>query len=60
MFLRMRKWLGPLPDTCRGINIEQLREDVQSVHAALIELGPDGIENFDLDLLQPVEYKEIY
>jgi hypothetical protein len=60
MFLRMRKWLGPLPDTCRGINIEQLRQDVQAVHEALIELGPEGIENFDLDLLRPVEYKEIY
>jgi len=60
MFLRVRKWLGPLPGTCRGINIEQLKKDVQVVHAALIELGPEGIENFDLELLQPVEYKEIY
>jgi len=60
MFLRMRKWIGPLPDTCRGINIEQLRKDVQVVHESLIELGPEGIDNFDLDLLQPVEYKQIY
>jgi len=60
MFLRMRKWLGPLPDICRGINIEWLRKDVQSVQEALIELGPEGIEIFDLDLLRPVEYKEIY
>lgn len=60
MFLRMRKWLYPLPATCRGINIERLRDDVQNVHTTLVELGPDGISRFDLDLLKPVEYKLIY
>jgi len=60
MFLRMRKWFTPLPDTCRGINIQQLRLDVDAVHSALNELGPEGIEEFDLGLLKPVEYKEIY
>ena len=60
MFLRMRKWFTPLPDTCRGINIQQLQLDVDAAHSALTELGPDGIEEFDLGLLKPVEYKEIY
>jgi predicted metal-dependent hydrolase len=60
MFLRMRKWLSPLPGTCRGINIEQLRQDVQTAHTTLLELGALGIERFDLDLLHPVEYKVIY
>ena len=60
MFLRMRKWFTPLLDTCRGINIQQLRMDVEAAHSALIELGPEGIEEFDLGLLKPVEYKEIY
>lgn len=60
MFLRMRKWLGPLPGTCRGINIELLRQDVDIAHTELLELGAQGIERFDLDLLHPVEYKVIY
>ena len=60
MFLRMRKWLAPLPDTCRGINIHKLRMDVEAVHTELTELGPEGIEGFDLELLKPVEYKVIY
>jgi hypothetical protein len=60
MFLRMRKWLAPLPDTCRGIDISQLKTDAERVHAELIELGPDGIGRFDLRLLKPVVYKEIY
>jgi predicted metal-dependent hydrolase len=60
MFLRIRKWLSPLPDTCRGINIKQLRLDVEAVHTELISLGPEGIEEFNLALLKPVEYQEIY
>lgn len=60
MFLRMRKWLAPLPDTCRGVNIHKLRMDVEAVHAELSGLGPEGIEGFDLELLKPVEYKVIY
>ena len=60
MFLRMRKWLTPLPDTCRGIDIDQLRMDVEAAHAELTELGPEGIDAFDLELLKPVEYKVIY
>ena len=60
MFLRMRKWLAPLPDTCRGINIAQLRLDVEAAHAELTELGLKGIDSFNLELLKPVEYKVIY
>jgi hypothetical protein len=60
MFLRMRKWLAPLPDSCRGINIQKLRMDVEAVHAELTELGPARIGGFDLELLKPVEYKVIY
>lgn len=60
MFLRMRKWLYPLPGMCRGIKIDQLRNDVEAVHAELIALGPDGMDQFNLELLRPVEYTEIY
>ena len=60
MFLRMRKWFNPLPDSCRGINIRQLKLDVEAAHAELITLGADGIDRYNLGLLQPVEYKENY
>lgn len=56
MFLRARQWLRPLPDTCRGINFAKLKRDAERAHQALIELGPEGIEEFDRDLFQPVEY----
>jgi hypothetical protein len=45
-----------LPDICRGINFAKLKRDANNVYKALIELGPEGIEDFDRDLFQPVEY----
>jgi predicted metal-dependent hydrolase len=60
MFLRMRQWLDPLPEVCRGIDIARLRDDAQVVHDRLIELGSERIDEFDLDLLQPVHYSTSY
>jgi hypothetical protein len=55
MLLRVRQWLDPLPDVCRGVNIAQLREDAERVYTALTELGPDHINNLDRTLFRPVE-----
>ena len=60
MFLRMRQWLDPLPEFCRGIDIAQLREDARAAHKILLELGPERIGEFDLNLLQPVRYTTSY
>jgi predicted metal-dependent hydrolase len=57
MFLRLRQWLDPLPGVCRGINILQLRSEVCEVQQALLELGPERVSEFDLNLLRPIEYK---
>ena len=56
MFLRMRQWIEPLPDTCRGIDVAQLRADAHKVHQAMLELGPERLYEFDLSLLRPVRY----
>jgi len=56
MFLRVRQWIDPLPDCCRGVNIAGLRTDAYRVHEALTELGPHRMDEFDQDLLKPVEY----
>jgi hypothetical protein len=56
MFLRMRQWFAPLPDSCMGINIAQLKEDSLTVFAQLESLGPDRMSEFDLSLLKPVIY----
>jgi predicted metal-dependent hydrolase len=56
MFLRARQWLGPLPDRCRGIDIGRLKADAEQVHQKLVDLGPDRIDQFDLDSLPALHY----
>ena len=57
MFLRLRQWLDPLPDECLGVNVAQLRSDVQITLAALETIGPDRLDEFDLTLLKPVQVR---
>ena len=57
MFLRMRQWIDPLPDACRGIDIARLRAEAQAVYQALITLGPEHIADFDRSLLRPISYQ---
>ncbi len=56
MFLRVRQWIDPLPDNCRGVNIAKLRVDSNRVHHALKELGSEKLAAFDFSLLKPIEY----
>lgn len=56
MFLRARQWLDPLPDICRGIDIARLKADAKEVHQSIVDLGPEGIDRFDLGTLPPVHY----
>lgn len=57
MFLRLRQWLDPLPDVCRGINISQIRAEAERVYQELISLGPENLSDFDQNLLRPIEYQ---
>lgn len=57
MFLRVRQWLDPLPDICRGVNVAQLRADAEAVQQALVTLGPDRLDTFDHSLFRPVQYR---
>jgi hypothetical protein len=47
MLLRVRQWLEPLPDVCRGVDVAGLRADVDRIYTALIELGPERVAEFD-------------
>lgn len=58
MLLRVRQWLQPLPEICRGVDVGRLVEDVENVHAALLELGPDGMEQLDRNLFRPIVIHE--
>lgn len=58
MFLRARQWLDPLPDECQGVNVAQLREDAEAVYQAMVELGPERVDEIDSALFRPVIYRE--
>ncbi|MEW5871664.1 MAG: DUF309 domain-containing protein [Chloroflexota bacterium] len=58
MFLRLRKWIEPFPDECRGIDLASLRADVHQVYAQLRQLGRERIAEFDRSLFRPVRYRE--
>lgn len=58
LILRMRQWLDPLPEVCRGVHIGRLRHDALAVYAALQALGRERIGELDQNLLQPVHYEE--
>jgi len=54
IFRRLRQWINPLPDVCRGVNIKKLKEDVEKIEALLPERntarGGEGL------IFQPIEY----
>ncbi len=56
MLLRVRQWLDPLPDTCRGVDVALLREDVDRVYAALLSLGEGQVGLFDRRLFGTIEF----
>jgi hypothetical protein len=57
MLLRVRQWIDPLPEKCRGVNIGSLRSDVALIHDELLKIGMDGIQDFDRRLMKPVVYE---
>jgi hypothetical protein len=57
MFWRVRQWIGPLPEICRGVNVQSLRGDSSRVYEEVIRLGPHKINEFNIEFLQPVDFK---
>ncbi len=55
---RSMKWLNDWPDTCRGIEVGQLRKDLEAAILEVHKLGETGLSRFDRALLKPVVWKE--
>ena len=53
---KVQKWIHPWPDVCRGIEIGQLRQDLEIVMAEVKRLGPDRLAGFDRSLFKPVRW----
>jgi predicted metal-dependent hydrolase len=58
VYHRCQKWLKPWPETCRGISVGQLRQDLDAAILVLQELGPQHIAEFDKSLLMPIHYSK--
>jgi PPOX class probable F420-dependent enzyme len=58
MFQRLRQWIDPLPEECRGVEVARLREQAHQVYQALLAFGPQRINEFDRRLFRPVIYRK--
>jgi predicted metal-dependent hydrolase len=58
MLLRVRQWLDPLPDVCRGVRVAELRANIQEVATAVQSLGAAELGAFDFALVRPVQLVE--
>ena len=50
------RWLRAFQPRCRGVNVTRLIEDAQRSLAALRELGPERMDEFDQRLIAKVHY----
>ena len=55
---RSMKWLKDWPEFCRGVDVGQLRKDLDATMAEVHRLGEAGLTEFDRSLLKPVVWKE--
>ena len=56
VYKRCRRWLDPFPAHCRGLDIEQLRKDLEDLYSAVITLGPDQLDQLDPTLFKKITY----
>ena len=54
MYSRSKRWLEPFPETCRGIDLAQLRLDLETAIAEVRRLGPQRIDEFDPAHFKPI------
>ncbi len=55
---RSMRLLSTWPDTCRGVDVNQLRKDMEAAIAEVQRLGKKRLKEFNLSLLKPVTLKE--
>jgi predicted metal-dependent hydrolase len=57
VFGRSMKWLIGWPALCRGVNVAQLREDLEAAITQVERLGEARMTDFDLAMLKPVHWE---
>ena len=54
VYRRSQRWLVKWPEICRGVDVGQLRRDLDAAIAEVRRLGPTRLGEFDLGLLKQV------
>jgi hypothetical protein len=54
MLLRLRRWLHPLPDACRGVDVARLRAQIAELQAAVDAAAEDPSQAMPAGLLRPI------
>lgn len=55
---RSMRWLNDWPEICRGVDVGQLRRDLDAAINEVYQLGEMRLKEFDRTLLKPVVWKE--
>jgi len=58
VYARSQKWLKDWADVCRGIYVEELRRDAESVMREVTRLGVARIKEFDSARLKGIRWEE--
>ena len=58
VYARSQRWLKDWSAVCRGIQVDELRRNAETVMIELRRLGKENIGEFDLSLLKPVAWTE--
>jgi predicted metal-dependent hydrolase len=53
---RAVKWLRAYPDSCRGVDVAQLKRDAEAVFTEVERLGPERLPTFDRSLFKPISW----
>ncbi len=56
---RSMRWLRQWPETCRGVEVGQLRNDLDAAIEEVKRLGEKRIAEFNRDMLKPIIWKEV-
>ncbi len=54
VYERALKWLRAYPDSCRGVDVGQLKRDAETVFAEVERLGPERLSAFNRALFRPI------
>jgi predicted metal-dependent hydrolase len=56
VYARAERWLRSWPETCRGVQVAELKKDAQRALEEVQRLGPEGLANFDPSFFKPIRF----